>query len=261
MHCYQRKTVMVPWFLASPYFKIIIAFKVMPAHNNVSRKVDLYCCLLPGLTFCAGKQSSNNSCPPHLRVRAEISSSHCWFDLIQISAVAALSEQTLIMVGSVCIVGPVSEWIMIRWAVTRGTDGQRNISLSVYTSHYLSTLCACWWTGTSPPSKHGGSQRSEARRWQPQPCIERAQSHRAPCDLIWTLGQACIPTRPLSASAAMRLEIYWHFHGKWIPSPICCCRHTRQCHTFLLLLRSHLTHLENGCLCSEHDKHQEWDIN
>lgn len=148
----------------------------MPVHNKgvMSSKADVYCSLLPGLTFCAGKWSLNNSCPLHLCVHGEIFSSHCWFDLIQISTVATVSEQTRIMVGPACIVGSISEWIMIRWAVTRGTDGQRNISHSVYTSHYLSTLCTCGWTGTSPPSKHGGSQRSEAaamhRAWSESPC-------------------------------------------------------------------------------------------
>lgn len=114
----------------------------MRVHNKgvMFRKTDVYCSFLRDLTLWAGKRSLNNSYPVHLCVQGEIFSSRCWFDLIQISTVGAVSSRLSITVGPVCIVGPVFEWIMIHWAVTRGTNGQRNISLSVYTSHYLSTL-------------------------------------------------------------------------------------------------------------------------
>lgn len=70
---------------------------------------------------------------------------YCWMDSIADYYAAPPS----IMVWLVCVVGLLFEWIMIHWAVTRGTDEQRDISLSVYTSNYPSMLCACWWTGTS----------------------------------------------------------------------------------------------------------------
>lgn len=138
----------------------------MRVHNKgiMFTKTGVYCPFLPSLTFCAGKQNLNNSCPEHLRVHREIFSSICWFNLIQISMVAAVSSRLSIMVGPVWIVGPVFDWIMIRWAVTRAMDGQSNISLSGHTRHYLSMLCACWWTGTSPPSKHGGEARHGQHR-------------------------------------------------------------------------------------------------
>lgn len=47
-----------------------------------------------------------------------------------------------IMVCPVCLVGLLFDWIMTHWAVTRDIDEQRNISLSIYTSNYLSMLCA-----------------------------------------------------------------------------------------------------------------------
>lgn len=47
-----------------------------------------------------------------------------------------------IMVGPVCLVGLLFDWIMIHRAVTRDIDEQRNISLSLYTSNYLSMLDA-----------------------------------------------------------------------------------------------------------------------
>lgn len=157
----------------------------MRVHNKgvMSRKADVYCCLLPGLIFCAGKQSLNNSCTVHLWVQEKYSAAIVDLIWFKYRRWPRWANRLSIMVCPVCVVGPFFEWIMIRWAVTRGTDGQRNISLSVYTSHYLSTLWACWWTGTSPLSKHGGSQRSEARHSSCQVAAERRAWSVSPCSL------------------------------------------------------------------------------
>lgn len=66
-----------------------------------------------------------------------------------------------IMVCPVCLVGLLFDWIMIHWAVTRDIDEQRNISLSMYTSNYLSTLCARRWTVTFCLNKYGFTNISE----------------------------------------------------------------------------------------------------
>ncbi len=70
------------------------------------------------------------------------------------------ASSSTIMVCPVCLVGLLFDWIMIRWAVTRNMDEQRNVSVSTYTSNYLSTLWAHWWTVTVCLNKCGFSKIS-----------------------------------------------------------------------------------------------------
>lgn len=73
------------------------------------------------------------------------------------------ASSSSIMVCPVCLVGLLFDWIMIRWAVTRNIDEQRNVSVSTYTSNYLSTLWAHWWTVTVCLNKCGFSKISDRR--------------------------------------------------------------------------------------------------
>lgn len=172
-----------------------------------------------------------------------------------------------IMVGPVCIVGLVFEWIMISWAVTRGRDRQRNICLSVYTSHYCSTLCACWWTGTSEPVEASLQKRAAGNSCQLG--VKRRAWSVSPCPLWFHLticsgwhsqintGQTCCHEfRKLLASSSQMDALSY-----LLLSPHLLFPKTMSCTIFLLLLRSQLTHLENGCLWSGHNKHRQWCIN
>lgn len=197
----------------------------------------------------------------------EIFSSHCWFDLIQISTVAAVSEKTL-NYGLPCLYSWSLLWVDNDTLSCNQGYGRtkEHFPLRVHQPLSLHALGLLMNRNfSSEQTRREPAFRSAAAHVRSQPCVELGQCHRAHCDLIWPLGQAHFPTWPLGESAAMTLENYWHFPRKWTYSSICCCRHTSWCkrrsHIFLLLLRSQLTHLENGCLCFEHNKHHEWCIN